>query len=338
MRFPLQGSRLGPWLLLAIALSAQSCSALRSSPPQEPIHLRVIMAPYMSNAPLYIAQQEGYFAAEGLDVEFVDLEDTESMVALIQGDLDVMTDLVGAGLLNAISMDTPIRIVADKGYMDPTGCTVNAIMARSALLESGALESREGLRGRIISFEPETLDGYVLETALAPFGLNADDVQAVDVPRPAEIDGFASESLDLTSTSEPWVTRIAQAGYGGIWRSLQEVLPDMQYAVFVYGPTLLQENPEAGRRFMTAYLRAVRQYNEGKTERNMELLGEFTGQDEAFLQEACWPAFRSDGSINTQSILDFQAWAFEKELVDGLLTTEQFWDPSFVNYASGMID
>jgi NitT/TauT family transport system substrate-binding protein len=182
------------------------------------------------------------------------------------------------------------------------------------------------------------MDGYVLETALAPFGLNADDVQAVDVPRAAEIDAFANESLDLTITSEPWVTRITQAGSGGVWRSLQALLPDMQYAVFVYGRTLLQENPEAGRRFMAAYLRAVRKYNEGKTERNIELIAEFTGQDEAFLQEACWPAFRADGSINTQSILDFQSWAYERGLLDGQLTTGQFWDPTFVEYASALDD
>jgi ABC-type nitrate/sulfonate/bicarbonate transport system substrate-binding protein len=41
--------------------------------PLERRKLRVAMVPYLSYAPLTIAQEEGYFAQQGLDVEFVSL-------------------------------------------------------------------------------------------------------------------------------------------------------------------------------------------------------------------------------------------------------------------------
>ena len=84
-------------------------------------------------------------------------------------------------------------------------------------------------------------------------------------------------------------------------------------------------------------LKAVRQFNEGKTERNLELLAEFTGLDRELLEQACWPSLRDDGQINVQSILDFQAWAVEKGYLDSPVTEEQFWDPSFVEYASEVL-
>ena len=84
---------------------------------------------------------------------------------------------------------------------------------------------------------------------------------------------------------------------------------------------------------MRAYLRAVRQYNRGKTDRNQEILGRHTGLDRALLREACWPSFRADGQIDVRSVRDFQIWALSRGLLDQRLTEQQFWDPQFVQDA-----
>ncbi len=317
----------------------QACAENATSPAPEKKHIKVLMQPYMSNIVLAIAQEEGYFSAQGLDVEFVTLSgDTEALVALVQGDLDVSLALIDAGILNLITQGSLIRIVADKGFIDPNGCTVNAIMVHKDLLDAGVLEDPTGWQDRVASIEPETLDGFVMAHVLSPLNLTLDDIQAVNLPRPAEVDAFANGSLDITMTGEPWVTRLIQAGDAEVWKPLQEIMPGMQYAVILFGPNLLEDDPDAGRSFMVAYLQALQQYSQGKTERNMELMIEFTGDEPAFLQEACWPAYRADGRINTQSILDFQSWADEKGLLEGIVTVEQFWDPSFIEYAITSLD
>jgi hypothetical protein len=48
----------------------------------------------------------------------------------------------------------------------------------------------------------------------------------------------------------------------------------------------------------------------------------------------CWPAIRSDGTLNVDSLLDFQQWAINKGLQQTALTREQLWDPSFVTVAA----
>jgi NitT/TauT family transport system substrate-binding protein len=129
-----------------------------------------------------------------------------------------------------------------------------------------------------------------------------------------------------------------QAGHSCVLAPIQQVMPDAQYSVVLYGPNLLDENPDAGRRFMVAYLKAVRQLARGKTERNRAVLAAQTGLDPAFLEVACWPALRIDGSINSASVLDFQAWAVESGLVEDPVTEGEFWDSSFVEYADRFLE
>ena len=316
-----------------------ACSPQAVEPPDEDIKLRVNMLPYMSFVPLEIAEKEGYFAEQGIEVEFFRLEnDAEIVVALNRGELDVSAGFITVGTLNAISQGKHIKFVADKGFVDPTGCTVNALLARRDLVEAGELQGAAQLEGRVIAMKPPTLEGYVVEKLLSEAGLSLADVTAVDMPPPAELDAFENGAIDLTSTSEPWVTRLVQAGDAVVWMPFEDLVPDFQFAALVYGDSLLSENPEVGQRFMVAYLKAVRQYNLGKDDRNMELLAEFTGQDRDFLEAVCWPTFRSDGRINTQSILDFQEWAGEKGFLDDKVTVEQFWDSSFVEYANEILD
>ncbi len=88
---------------------------------------------------------------------------------------------------------------------------------------------------------------------------------------------------------------------------------------------------------MLAYLKAVREYKQGKTERNLKIIAKHSGLDEELLKRCCWPSLRENGRINIESILDFQKWAVKKGLLDKVVTPEQFWDPSFVSYASRVL-
>ena len=118
---------------------------------------------------------------------------------------------------------------------------------------------------------------------------------------------------------------------------IKKVVPNLQQAFIAYGPTLLDEGPDAGKRFMAAYLKGVRQYNQGKTERNLDILAKHTGLDEELLMQICWPSFRSDGRIGVQGVLEFQAWAVEKRFLDSVVTEDEFWDPSFLEWANQVL-
>jgi NitT/TauT family transport system substrate-binding protein len=298
-------------------------------------HLKVAVLPFLSYGPLFIAAEEGYFAGENLRVEFVKMNrSAQAVPLLIEGQLDVLTGTLTPALLNAIARGARIRLVADKGFLDPDGCDYNALVAQSTLIESGELDSPAALSGRRIVLEPNEFRGYFVEAFLRQSGLSLHDIRPVDIPDAAMMDAFEQGTIELAATAEPWITRLVQTGKVKVWRPAQQVLPGFQVGAILYGPSILDGNRDAGRRFARAYLRAVRQYNLGKTERNRAILAKHTGLDPDVLQQACWPSFRGDGRINVRSVLDYEMWALSKGLLDRVLAQEQFWDPQFIQDAS----
>ncbi|MDH4207472.1 MAG: ABC transporter substrate-binding protein [Anaerolineae bacterium] len=324
-------------LAASLALLTYACASPPAVPvEQEPAHLKVTSQPYISFAPYYIAQAEGYFAEEGLEVEFVDLTGEDATPLLVQGELDVIAGF-GVYYLNAMARGAELKVVADKGHIGTTGCSSGAVVVRRELFEMGELDSATELEGRTLPLRSASMEEYYLEKLLDTAGLTLDDLETTYMPQPAELEAMAQGSIDLSMASEPWATRHVQTGNAVLWMPYNDFVPGEQHVTVVYGPSLLKTNPDAGRRFMVAYLRGVRQYNEGKTDRNLEIMAEFSGLDKEFLQAACWFDVYDDGHVNVQSLLDFQEWAVGKGYLDSVVPQEELYDPSFIEYANQVL-
>jgi NitT/TauT family transport system substrate-binding protein len=316
-------------LILALSLSACVSPAKEGQP--EPVKLKVVQLPYLTYAPYFIALEEGHFAEQGLEIELLKFDrSSEAILPLAKGELDVLGGAATFGLLNAMAREGNIQLVAGRGYLPPKDCAFGSVLARRSLLESGALDSPEQMQGLRVAVAPASVAGYILDRVLEQAGLTFDDVDIVDLPNPAMLDAMANDSIDLAVIAEPWVSRLVQAGNAASWIPYSQVAPDFQLGYIAFGPSLLEENRDAGQRFITAYLKAVRQYSEGKTARNLEIMAKHTGLDEEFLEQACWPSYHQDGTINTQSVIDFQEWALEQGYQDSQIPVEQFWEPRFV--------
>ncbi len=327
---------------IALLLILQSCTAqppAATAPPEAqeaaPVTLKIVALPFLSYAPFYIAEEEGFYEEAGLDVEFVNMTQTQEILpALTGGEVDLASSLLSAGMFNAMQRGGQIQVVADKGYIDPNACASYALIAGSALAAKGDVREPEFLRGKTIDVARTTWMQYYAESTLAAAGLSLDDMVVVQNPSPAQPEALTQGTLDLTTNNEPWVTRMEQMGHLSILDPVTEVLPDSQFAVILYGPTLLGENQDVGQRFMAAYLRAVRQYNEGKTDRNVEIVAAFTQLDAELVRSMCWPALQGEGSVNLDSMMAFQEWAIAEGLLEESVPPEQFWNGSFIAYAN----
>lgn len=300
----------------------------------EPIKFKIGILPFSSFLPLYIAQAEGYFAKQGLDVELVEFTRQADIIpALITKQIDVTGLAVDAALLSAIHQATDLKIVADKGVIDANAkCSYGGFLANIDLITSGDLNNPESITEKTFIFPPASQFEYMLDQALLPFGLNTSAVTTAYMTTPTIFEAFQTGELDVAHTPEPWLSRIVATGKAEIWHSYEDLNPGGQLAVIIFGPSVIQENTEAGDRFMAAYLQAVQQYNQGKTDRNIELMAEFTKSDLASAASSCWLSFTPNGSVNIESILDFQEWAIARGYVDNMLTLEQFWDGSYLEH------
>jgi ABC-type nitrate/sulfonate/bicarbonate transport system substrate-binding protein len=139
--------------------------------------------------------------------------------------------------------------------------------------------------------------------------------------------------VDVRILSEPWITRAQTIGAGEVWILLSDITPTLSRGTIFIGPSLLENNPEVGIRFMTAYLKAVKQFNQSKTDRNIGIIANYTKLSPEDIRAACWTSFKDDGTIDTETKLEFQKWSLEKGYGDGTLGLDQFWTPQFVDEA-----
>lgn len=324
------------WLGIATLLIAAGCrSWAEATPSNAPIPLKVVHGAFINDAPFFIALEEGYFRDEGLDI----LEETvpnasTALPGLIQGQVDVLGTVVSAGLLKALGENAPIKIVADRSFFDANSCTFTALVARKALVDAGELQSPAQLKGKRLELNRAILEGYYTDKLLSSAGLTMDDVQITNLDDPVVLEALGKGAIDVTATSEPWLTRIVESGTGVVWKPAQEILLNFQAGVLVFGPTLVEKNRDAGLRYMRAYLRGVQQYHEGKTDRNIEILAKYTKLEPGLLKKSCWPSIHADGQVNAASILEYQNWAMKNNLLDKAVSASQIWDASFAGQAA----
>lgn len=300
--------------------------------------VKVVTLPFITFAPYYIGLEEGYFDHYGIDVELVEFTVQEEILpALASGQVDVSSGLVSAGMFNAISRGSDIRITADKGYVDPNGCVNWSVLGRKDLVDSGGLESADQLAGMTVNIVPATWLEYYLSLVLAEGNLTLDDLEKVNISSPAVPDALDSAQIDVAVNAEPWVTRLGAAGHVPVLGLPQELTPGESGAVQLYGPTLLGENQEVGIRFMAGYLKAVEQYEEGPTERNLEIISEFSQLPEDLLSEMCWPALNPTGDVAVDGLMAFQDFAVERGYLDEVVQPDQFMDDTFLTGARELI-
>jgi NitT/TauT family transport system substrate-binding protein len=302
------------------------------------INLKLVTFPFLSFAPVYIAEEQGYFAEQGLKIEYVKMREAVAFQALAKGDVDAWGGLTAVGALNMIQRGANIRFVAARGEYDPNGCGYNGLVVRKALIDSGQLQTPAQLKGRNIAWYKTSPEEYFLEKVLNKGGLTLDDVTKITIPPPADLGAMTKGTLDATVGGEPWVSRMKNAGVGQMWIPIQTYLPNFQNGTFMYGPNLLEKNPDAGKRLMVAYLKGLRQYSQGKTARNLEIIANFTKLDKEFLKKACWAYVPVDGRIKFASLDEFQNWAVTKGYLDHSLTREQLWEPRFVEDAHKILN
>jgi len=296
--------------------------------------VRAVVLPILFTAPFHIAAAEGFFEDEGLDVEFIRLtRNIDAIPALAQGEVDVGGGQLTVAMLNAIAGGSRIRAVVDSGHLAADGCTFAGVVVRSELLREGRVTDAEQLRGRRLEVDLVLPHAYWLEGALRTVGLGFDDMELVNVPAAATVEAFLSHAYDLTSVTEPRITQMVQTGQGAVWMGVQELFPDYPQSLLFFGASLLDERPEVGERFTAAYVRAIRQYNEGKTPRNLEILESALRMSRADLTTACWVSMDDDGHIPLAGLTGYQQWVMQRGLLDRVMPEEELIETRFIDAA-----
>jgi ABC-type nitrate/sulfonate/bicarbonate transport system substrate-binding protein len=250
------------------AASGAGAQAATAAPPESPIPLKVATQRLASDVGLYVAQDRGYFTEQALEVEFIEITTGGgSIPPLSAGQLDVGVGSNSPGLWNAIARGIDIKLVATKGSTgtDPDGpfSGSQALVLGAEVAASGAVQDYRDLRGKAVALPDRgaTLE-IALTRALQRGGLTIDDVEIKLMPYPDMLAALANRSVDAAMELEPFITQGAARGILVRWKVGAELYPGQQAASVVYGPTMMRMGGNAGNRFMVAYTRGLRDYND----------------------------------------------------------------------------
>ena len=301
--------------------------------------VRVSLRNAIANAPLLIADEEGFFAKEGIKLEYITMSTnlTQSMPALEQEKIDALAGQLNIGLFNAMAKGARSRIVADRGHIDAeANCDFVGIVGRGSVFGAGEPGAKE-LRGLRFGLNVAGASGYIAARYLSSKGLKMSDVEFVSLPDNVTIQGLEDGSLHAMFATEPRLTPALKRGHVLIAPSSKYV-PGLQYGIIVFGPSLLERNRDLGQRFINAYLKGVRQFNQGKTERNLDVISRRGIVSADTARTLCFTPIRNNGSLDFPSLMDFQKWGVEQGHQIRTLSETELSDLEFVRKASAAMD
>jgi NitT/TauT family transport system substrate-binding protein len=310
----------------------------------DPVELRVGISSASSDIGFYIADKKGYFSQEGLKVTFTPFDSAAKMVApLGAGQLDIGGGSPSAGLYNAVARGIDIKIVADKGSTPP-GYGFQPLLVRKDLVDSGRYKSLKDLKGmKIAGSAPGSASTSTLNEALKKAGLKYADVERVFLGFPQHVLALQNKAVDAAMTTEPSATRAVQSGAAVRVMGDDVIYPNHQLAVVLYSGAFVKSNPDAAKRFMRAYLRAVRDYNDalkdGKiagpnADEVIAILTQYTNIKDAAVYRAITPhGSNPDGKVHEASLKNDLQFFKDEGQIQGKITLDQVLDNSFVETA-----
>lgn len=319
-------------LCILLALAA-SCGGEKTVVSSRLTKVTMNMNPNIQYGPLVIAKDEGFFAEEGIDAEMTSLDQNSALMAVSTGKLDVLSGPVRSGLFNMIARGVPLQVVADRGHSEPGRCISEAFAAPPAMADAIA-KSGGSLKGLKFAMIRGGNTEYLVDRVLASRHLTRDDVEFAQLPQ-GDYATSTSQRIDaIRYTQEPTLSSMLSKGLMKVVVPMEEIAPGHQFGLLAFGKRLLVDDPDLGVRFMRAYLKGVRRYSEGKTDRNVAIVSKYTHFPPDVVKRACWQPVSRDGHVDTDKMQPFLEWARAHGYLDAEIATEKWWNPRFVDEAA----
>lgn len=231
-------------------------------------------------------------------------------------ELQVGGGTVSAGLFNAIDRGVAVVVVADKGNHAP-GHGASAVVVRTALID--VIKAPKDLKGRSIALASRDIAPEMnLDNYLRTGGLTISDVNVVAIGFNDMLTALRNGAVDAAQPNEPSLSRILSAGVARVLVRSDQVSPGLQIAVVLFSQKFAAQR-EAAVRFMVAYVKGARLYNDAFVKKDaatrtevIGILSKSTKLDADLFNTMVMPMINSDGKVNTNSLDEVQTWLVAK--------------------------
>jgi|WetSurMetagenome_2_1015567.scaffolds.fasta_scaffold35694_4 NitT/TauT family transport system substrate-binding protein len=308
-------------VLLAAVLTAIAVSCVPARP-EEP-KLKLALIPVLDTIPIFIAQQNGYFAEQGITVETIPVKSPQERDVLVTtGQVDgVLTDLQSVGLLNK---DAPkLKAVYTSRRPFP-----NAPMFRILAGPKTAINAPADLKGVPIGISANTIMEYLTDRMLAGEGLKPEEIAKIEIGQiPVRFEQLMNGNIQAAALPDP----LAQ---GAIAAGAKLIVDDSKYAdlsqsVLSFTTDTLSAKPGTVKKFLVAWEKAVNELN-ANPEKYQGVLIEQGRVPKSIQDTYKMPPFPGRGVPSEDEVKDVAAWLKAKGLVSRDIPYTDVVDASFL--------
>lgn len=166
--------------------------------------LRIFYFNWAGFGPFFLAQDKGFFADEGIEVDLINVEETYAAYAgLAVGHVDAVA---------AIIQDVPY-------FSTPDDILVCALVTDDSSGADGIVANKDiraiaDLKGKTVAFEKGSGSRFYLNVVLHEAGLTEADIVPVDIPDADAATAFLLQEVDALSTWGAMLIEARQAPHG----------------------------------------------------------------------------------------------------------------------------
>lgn len=245
-------------VLALVAVLLTGCSQLKGSSAAagdvEKPSIRVAILTTVDLAPLWLAQEGGYFKAEGLDVQTdVGASGQETLTRMANGQDDIALSTYTLFFLAKGSGSADVQLVTDGTSASPRS---NEIVT----VPNSPVKTIGDLGGKRIAISSKNAASDVLtRSVMRDHGVDAGRVQWVPMPLPEMSLALAQGRVDAAYQPEPFLTQAAKTA--GAYPVVDAASGSTEnFPLTGYGATAkwVQAHPKTLRAFQRAMLNATR--------------------------------------------------------------------------------
>ncbi len=293
-------------LILTVGVLSTACSSVAQTP--EPVTLRIAVLPILDALPMYVAQTNGYFNSEGVEVEFIPVSSAaERDQVMSAGQADGMiNDLISTLLYN--QDETQIQVVSFARTATPEFPQFSILAAK----DSG-INDVEDLKGVEIGISEGSVIEYTTDRLLEAEGFTPLEISTIAVPSiSVRMSLLDSGELSAANLPDPLSSLAIQGGAVPILDDTSH--PEFGNSLISFRTSVIEANPEAIRGFLAAVERAAEEINADPSKWD-DLLTEQNLVPAPLIGSYKIPSFPIGNVPSKSQWDDVVAWGLEKGLI-----------------------
>lgn len=312
-------------LMLALTLVAAALLPLGQPDAQAQTKLKMGLLPILDVLPFYVADQAGYFADEGLEIELVPVSSAlERDQLLLAGEIDgMLNDLISTGIFNQDEPRIQIVAMARRAYEDAPQFRILAAPRSNITIPSD-------LKGIEIGISENSVIHYIAQRILEQAGLSADDLAWRPEPNiPVRYQLLMEGALKAVCLPDPLAQAAIEGGAILIADDSMLVEQEFSQSVLSFRSEIIENNPEAVEAFLRAWMRAAEDVN-ADPEAYRDLWIENTNVPDSVRDSYVLPPFPTYAITQPLAWDDTMAWLVEQGIIDEAPSYESSVNPAFL--------